>query len=98
MKDRVGNKLAVNDKVLVALPDATIFGFVAQLEEPGLIAVQRGTKAGTVQGRIFVTCVIALPVDAEAGAVPQLVKVYDPDKHEGPSLVSPGPSPPSKAN
>lgn len=83
MKDRIGNKLAVGDKVAVALPEAQIFGFVAQLESGSLIT---GLKRGGVEqrpGRILVSCVIALPVDSDFDAVAQLVKVYDPDKHEG---------------
>ena len=98
MKDRVGNKLAVGDKVLLALPSADIFGFVAQLEESGLVAVRRGNAAATTPGRIIVSCAVALPVDVEANAVPQVVKVYDPDKTHGPSLVSADVSAPSQSN
>lgn len=81
MKDRIGNKLAVGDKVVVALPEAQIFGFVAQLEEGGIIT---GLKRGGMEkrpGRMLISCVIALPVDVEYDSVAQLVKVYDPDKH-----------------
>lgn len=82
MKDRLGNELAVGQKVVVALPEAQIFGFVAQIEDGGLIT---GLKRGGVEakpGRILVSCVIALPVDVQYGAVAQLVRVYDPDKHD----------------
>lgn len=82
MRDRIGNALKLGDKVVVALPEAQIFGFVAQLEEGGLIT---GLKRGGVEkrvGRILVSCVIALPVDPEVDAVAQLVRVYDPDKHD----------------
>jgi len=82
MKDRIGNKLKTGDKVVVALPEAQIFGFVAQVEEGGLIT---GLKRGGSErrpGRVLVSCVIALPIDAELDAVAQLVRVYDPDKHE----------------
>lgn len=82
MKDRIGNKLELGHKVAVALPDASIFGFIAQIEEGGLIT---GLKRGGSErrpGRVLVSCVIALPVDPESGAVPQLVRVHDPDKHE----------------
>lgn len=82
MKDRIGNKLKTGDKVVVALPEAQIFGFVAQVEEGGLIT---GLKRGGSErrpGRVLVSCVIALPIDAEMDAVAQLVRVYDPDKHE----------------
>jgi hypothetical protein len=84
MKDRIGNKLAMGDKVVVALPEAQIFGFVAQLEEGGIITGVRGARGGMEKrpGRILVSCVIALPVDAEYDGVAQLVKVYDPDKHD----------------
>ena len=81
MKDRIGNELKVGQKVVVALPEAQIFGFVAQVESGGIIT---GLKRGGVEqrpGRILVSCVIALPVDVEYDSVPQLVKVYDPDKH-----------------
>jgi hypothetical protein len=100
MKDRIGNVLAKMDKVLVELPSTSIFGFIADLQEPGVVAIRRGTAAETVPGRILVSCVIALPVDAAQNAVMQLVKVYDADKKgtQGPSLVAEGSSEPSKAN
>jgi DNA-binding IscR family transcriptional regulator len=84
MKDRIGNKLGMGDKVVVALPEAQIFGFVAQLEEGGIITGVRGARGGVEQrpGRILVSCVIALPVDSEYDSVAQIVKVHDPDKHE----------------
>jgi len=84
MRDRIGNKLVVGDKVLVALPEAQIFGFVAQVEQGGLITGVRGARGGVEQkqGRILVSCVIALPVDVDNDAVAQLVRVVDPDKHE----------------
>ena len=81
MKDRIGNKLAKGDRVLVALPEAQIFGFVADMEEGGLIAGlgARGAPENR-PGRILVSCVVALPVQAEYDAVAQLVKVVDPDR------------------
>lgn len=81
-KDRIGNGLAVGQKVVVALPEASIFGFVAQIEDGGLIT---GLKRGGSErrpGRVLVSCVVALPVEPESGAVAQIVRVYDPDKHE----------------
>lgn len=82
MKDRIGNKLKVSDKVLCALPESQVFGFVAEVVEPGLIGgVRRGQDAGR-PGRVLVSCVIALPVDQESGMAPNLVRVHDPDKHE----------------
>jgi hypothetical protein len=80
MKDRIGNELAAGDKVMVVLPESQIFGFVSQIDEPGLIAVRGGTKP--VSGRLLVSCVIALPVMPENYTVLQCVKVYDADKHE----------------
>lgn len=84
MKDRIGNNLKMGDKVMVVLPESQIFGFVAQLEEGGIITGVRGARGGMEQrpGRILVSCVIALAVDAQFDGVAQLVKVYDPDKHE----------------
>ena len=82
MKDRIGNELKVGQKVVVALPEAQIFGFVAQVESGGIIT---GLKRGGVEqrpGRILVSCVIALPVDPQNEVIPQLVRVYDPDKHD----------------
>jgi hypothetical protein len=82
-KDRIGNELKVGDKLTVMLPEAQIFGFVAEVKDGSLIT---GLKRGGVQqtpGRILVSCVIALPVDPETGAVPQVVKVYDADKEHG---------------
>jgi hypothetical protein len=77
MKDRIGNVLAYGDKVLVELPTSSIVGFIAEVKEPGLVAVRRGTAANMTPGRILVSCVVALPVDGELNAVGQLVKVYD---------------------
>jgi hypothetical protein len=87
MKDRIGNVLANGDKVLVELPTSSIVGFIADLAEPGLVAVRRGTAANMTPGRVLVSCVIALPVDGELGAVGQLVKVHDASKEgtQGPS-------------
>jgi len=82
MKDRIGNKLVMGDKVMVVLPESQIFGFVAQVEEGGLITGLRRGGAEKKLGRILISCVIALPVDPEFDASSQLVKVYDPDKHE----------------
>ena len=77
MKDRIGNKLALQDKVLVELPTSSIIGFISDLQEPGVVAIRRGTAAGSTPGRILVAVVIALPVEPDSGAVPQLVKVHD---------------------
>lgn len=94
MKDRIGNKLAVGDKVVVALPESQIFGFVAQLEEGGVITGVKSVRGGMERrpGRILVSCVIALPVDPEMDAAPQLVRVYDPDKHEADPAKGHGPN------
>lgn len=80
MKDRIANPLAVGDKVVVALPEAQIFGFIAQIDQGGIITGLKRGGAEKKPGRILVSCVIALPVDDETGAVAQLVKVYDADK------------------
>jgi hypothetical protein len=98
MKDRIGNKLAMGDKVLVALPTSEIFGFIADMQECGLVAIRRGTAANATPGRVLVSCVVALPVDCDADAVAQLVKVHDPAKAQVPSLVVPGTSEPNKPN
>lgn len=82
MKDRIGNKLETGQKVVVALPEAQIFGFIAQLEEGGLITGLKRGGSDRMPGRVLVSCVIALPVDPASGAVPQLVRVHDADKHE----------------
>lgn len=85
MKDRIGNKLENGNKVLVVLPEAQIFGFIAQIEEGGVITGVRGAHGGMEKrpGRVLVSCVIALPIDPGSEAVAQLVRVYDPEKHEG---------------
>jgi hypothetical protein len=86
MKDRIGNKLEVGDKLSVMLPEAQIFGFVAETKEGSLIT---GLKRGGVEktpGRVLVSCVIALPVDPETGMVPQVVKVYDADKEHAKAI------------
>jgi hypothetical protein len=82
MKDRIGNVLAKGDKVVVALAEAQIFGFVAETTEPGLITGVRGPKGTELTpGRVLVSCIIAVPVDPNMGIVAQMVKVYDADKH-----------------
>lgn len=82
MKDRIGNVLSPGDRVCVALPEAQIFGFVAQIEEGSVLAPVRGGHGlERAPGRVLVSCVIALPVTLDA--VAQLVKVYDPDKGTG---------------
>jgi hypothetical protein len=84
MKDRIQNRLAVGDKVVVALPEAQIFGFVSQIDEGGLITGVRGRGGSEKRlGRILVSAIIALPVDPEMGMAVQLVKVYDADQHAG---------------
>jgi hypothetical protein len=80
VKDRIGNVLAAGDKVLVELPVSSIIGFVAELQEPGKVALRapdRVPHGYVTPGRVLVSCVVALPVDGEFGAVAQLVKVYD---------------------
>jgi hypothetical protein len=82
MKDRIQNPLAVGDKVVVALPEAQIFGYVAQLDEGGVISGVRGVRGGVEQrpGRVLVSAIIAIPVDAYSGVAIQVVKVYDTER------------------
>lgn len=80
MKDRIQNRVDEGDKVMVSLPESQIIGFIAKIEEGGLIT---GTRSGGTEkrlGRVLVSAVIALPVDPETGMVAQLVKVYGADK------------------
>jgi len=98
MKDRIGNKLAAGDKVMVELPTSSIIGFVASLQEAGLVAIRGKSGAETKPGHVMVSCVFPLPVDPQYDAVAQLVKVYDAAKAQGPSLVTPGTSEPPKPN
>ena len=37
MKDRIGNKFGTFGQVLVELPTSSIVGFIADLQEPGLV-------------------------------------------------------------
>ena len=83
VKDRISNVLGVGDKVLVELPTSSIIGFVGKVQEPGLVAVRRGTAANMTPGALFVSCVIALPIDGENGQVAQVVKVYDAERKPG---------------
>jgi hypothetical protein len=89
VKDRIGNGLAVGDKLSVMLPEAQIFGFVAEVKELGLVSGLKRGGVESIHGRVLVSCVIALPVDPESGMVAQVVKVYDADKHpaDEPKLV-----------
>lgn len=89
MKDRIGNKLEIGQKVLVALPDTHVFGFISEVKETGRIAGVKGHGGiQTVPGRVLVSCVIALPVDQEFDAVGQLVRVHDADKHESANVAA----------
>jgi len=91
VKDRLGNMLGKGDRLCIALPEAQIFGFVAEVKEQGVIRGVRGASAEMTPGHVLVSCVIALPVDPNSGQIPQCVKVYDPDKHDdaAPKLVQP---------
>jgi len=80
-KDRLGNSLEKGDRLCIALPEAQIFGFVAEVKEQGVIRGVRG-GAETTPGAVLVSCVIALPLDPKTGQIPQCVKVYDPEKRE----------------
>ena len=95
MKDRIGNTLAVGDRVLVSLPESAILGYVAEVKETGLLARVRGGGADTAPGHVMVSCVIALPVESLMDAVPQVMKVCDPAK---PSEASKGVVDASKPN
>jgi len=98
MKDRIGNKLAVGDRVLVALPESAILGYVAEVKETGMVARVRGGGADTAPGHVLVTCVVALPSDTLMDAVAQVVKVYDPSKPDTASDASKGTSEPPTLN
>jgi hypothetical protein len=91
MKDRTGNKIEQGNKLLIVLPEALIYGFVAEVREPGTITGLRRGGTERTQGFIHVSCVLSLPVDPESGRVMQCTKVYDPDKHDGdgPKLIQP---------
>lgn len=88
VKDRLGNALGKGDRLCIALPEAQIFGFVAEVKDQGVIRGVRNT-ADMTPGHVLVSCVIALPVDPTSGQIPQCVKVYDPEKRDeaAPNLV-----------
>lgn len=90
VKDRIGNVLGKGDRLCIALPEAQIFGFVAEIKDQGVIRGVRNA-AEMMPGHVLVSCVVALPVDPNSGQIPQCVKVHDPDKHESevPKLVQP---------
>jgi hypothetical protein len=98
MKDRIGNKLAVGDKVAVQLPESAIFGFIADVKETGLVTRVRGGGADTAPGHVIVTCAISLPVDTLMDAIAQVVKVYDVDATAKPSRDAQGAVDASKPN
>lgn len=77
VKDRIGNVLTVGDKVIAQLPDASLVGFVSEVQEPSVL---RTNDRSPMPGRVLITCVIALPVDPNFNATGNLVKVYDADK------------------
>jgi hypothetical protein len=75
VKDLIGNVLAKGDKVHLQLVNPQLFGFIAEIKEPPIVAL-RG-RAATEPGHILVSCVIAVPIDPTLDGVPQLAKVYD---------------------
>jgi hypothetical protein len=87
VKDRVGNVLAKGNKILVALPESQIFGFVAEVKESSIVLGSRRGGAEQTPGMVLVSCVLALPVDPESGQVAQCVRVVDPDKHDDVRVV-----------
>lgn len=78
MVDRIGNEIKVGDRVLVWLPDANVIGFVSEAKETSVVAQVRGNGVMQAPGRLLVSFVLALPVDPDANAVGQVVKVHDP--------------------
>jgi hypothetical protein len=90
MKDRIGNTLTLRDKVLVELPTSSIVGFISDLKECGLVAIHRGQEAVGTPGHVLVSCVIAIPINPSDNAAAALVKVYDADRPQGPSLIPQG--------
>ena len=78
MIDRIGNKLAVGDRVLVNLPESNVIGFISDAKETSVVAQLRGRGVAADPGRILVAFVLAFPVDGDAEAVASVVKVHDP--------------------
>ena len=75
MKDRIGNELVKGKRVLVQLPEANVFGYVADTQEASVVSLRERTP-----GRVLVQCILALPVDDRFNQVAQCVVVEDPDK------------------
>jgi hypothetical protein len=80
VKDRIGNVLEAGDKVLVFLPDKSIIGFISEVKEPSNLL--QASHVDMSPGRVLVSCVIALPVDAQFGATAQALKLHDAAKDE----------------
>jgi hypothetical protein len=103
MNDRIGNKLAVGDRVLVNLPDATVIGFISEAKETSVLAQVRGNGVTAAPGRVLVACVLAFPVDSDANAVGNVVKVHDPTQDASQAMQEglrplPGTSEPPRTN
>jgi hypothetical protein len=64
VRDRIGNVLAAGDKVIANLPDTSIIGFISEVQDAGVLRATAGGQLEPSPGRILVSCVIALPVDA----------------------------------
>jgi hypothetical protein len=79
-KDLIGNVLHVGDKVHVQLVNPQIFGFIAEVVEPPMIA--RSNRAELRPGHVLVSCVIAIPIDPTLEGIPQIARVYDSAKEE----------------
>lgn len=99
-KDRIGNVLAVGDKVIVALPDSSIIGFISDMQEAGVLRTTLRGDHEPMPGRILVSCVISLPVDAVLHATGQIVKVHDADREATQATLEAmkGSTEPAKAN
>lgn len=75
MKDRIGNELAKGKRVLVQLPESSVFGYIAELEESSMVALRERKP-----GRVIVNVVLALPADDVFNQVASCVVVEDPNK------------------
>ena len=101
MKDLIGNELAVGDRVAVYLPHPHVVGFIAEVKETALVASlnpRQGAGTQREPGHVLVSVVLALPVDLDANAVAQVVKVVDPLKAVGASGGPQAPDTPNLAN
>ena len=76
VRDLLGNPLKKGDRIMVELNSPRVFGFIAELVEPPLVA--QAHRAAMQPGHILVSVVVPVPVDPSSSQCVAVTRVYDP--------------------